>query len=230
MQSTQIESTTETERAYAALRHAILHGEFVPSAKLKMEDLKTRYNMGGSPLREALARLVSERLVTFSGGRGFRVASISIDDLEDIADVRKVLEIAALREAIERGDDEWEGRIVAAFHRLSLAEGKLNDNPESMTEVEERNREFHRALLSAAKSPRLLELAEAMYDLHERYRRISRLKRSSERNLHEEHSAIMNAALARDFDRASELTAAHIDATTRTVAAHLQYQAARAAN
>lgn len=217
MSVSQTVELTDTERAFTALRKAILHGDHAPGEKLKMEDLKGRYGLGASPLREALARLTSEGLVAFNGGRGFRVTSVSAEDLQEIASVRKLLESAALRAAIAKGDDEWEAGIVAAFHRLGAAEKRVLEDSTAMDECEVRNREFHQSLMAAAGSGRLIQLAEAMYDQHERYRRLSRLERSPSRNVHAEHQAIMDAALARNADEAVILNDQHIDKTTERV-------------
>lgn len=217
MNVVQTAELTDTERAFNALRRAILHGDHAPGEKLKMEELKARYGLGASPLREALARLTSERLVAFNGGRGFRVTGVSVEDLQEIAAVRKLLEGAALRESIARGGDEWEAGIVAAFHRLGMAEKRVLEDSSAMDECEARNREFHQNLMAAAGSERLIQLAEDMYDQHERYRRLSRLERSPSRNVHDEHHAIMQAALERNADLAARLNDEHIDKTTQRV-------------
>lgn len=217
MSVSQTVELTDTERAFNALKRAILHGDHAPGEKLKMEDLKARYGLGASPLREALARLTSERLVAFNGGRGFRVTGVSVADLQEIASVRKLLESAALRASIQNGDDDWEAGIVAAFHRLGAAEKRVLEDHTAMDECEVRNREFHQCLMAAAGSERLIQLAEAMYDLHERYRRLSRLERSPSRNVHAEHQAIMDAALSRNIEQAVALNEEHIDKTTERV-------------
>jgi len=85
MSASQTVELTDTERAFTALKRAILHGDHAPGEKLKMEDLKGRYGLGASPLREALARLTSERLVAFNGGCGFRVTGVFVGDLQEIA-------------------------------------------------------------------------------------------------------------------------------------------------
>ncbi|WP_242914767.1 GntR family transcriptional regulator [Brevundimonas pishanensis] len=217
MSASQTVELTDTERAFTALKRAILHGDHAPGEKLKMEDLKGRYGLGASPLREALARLTSERLVAFNGGRGFRVTGVSVEDLQEIAAVRKLLEGAALRDSITKGGDEWEAGIVAAFHRLGMAEKRVLEDRSAMDECEARNREFHQALMGAAGSERLIQLAEDMYDQHERYRRLSRLERSPSRNVHDEHRAIMDAALERNAELAASLNDEHIDKTTERV-------------
>ena len=74
---------TLAEKAYDALRHDIIRGELPPGRPLRLSDLSERYEMGFSPLREALNRLQAERLVTAESLRGFRVAPLSLDELLD---------------------------------------------------------------------------------------------------------------------------------------------------
>jgi DNA-binding GntR family transcriptional regulator len=93
----------------------IVAGALKPDAKLRIEELKERYDMGASPLREALFRLASLGFVTNSTRRGFRVAPMSRSDLEDITLVRQTIEAAALRRAMVSGSDDWEVGIVAAL-------------------------------------------------------------------------------------------------------------------
>src|SRR6185295_6163930 len=69
--------TTLTQQAYQRLRADILNGAFEPGKPLRLEALKERYNLSFSPLREALNRLQSERLVVASALRGFRMAELS---------------------------------------------------------------------------------------------------------------------------------------------------------
>src|SRR5271166_5471253 len=140
---------TLIETAYASLRGEILSGALEPGAKLRTEELRARYDVSGSTIREALTRLLGEALVTAEGQRGFRVAPASIDDFRDLTEVRKLIETEALRQSIVAGDENWESQVVAAFYRLSKVEERLAENPlGAMGEFEERNREFHQALIA----------------------------------------------------------------------------------
>src|SRR5689334_13226931 len=76
---------TLVETAYSALRREILEGAFKPGAKLRTEELRARYDVSGSTIREALTRLLGEALVTAEGQRGFRVAPASIEDFRDLS-------------------------------------------------------------------------------------------------------------------------------------------------
>lgn len=205
-------ASTLTERAYVALRSDIIAGALSPQAKLQTEDLKGRYGLGGSTLREALTRLTGEGLVTFEGQRGFRVAPVSQIDFSDLCEVRKMIEVDALKQSIEKGDDLWEAKVVAAHHRLARIEEQFPDRLEELYDQwEERNRDFHKSLISACPSRWLHRIHDVLFQQAERYRRITfASQRSIPRNVQLEHKAIMEAAVARDVDAACGLAASHI--------------------
>lgn len=203
---------TLTERAYAALRNDIVAGDLSPEMKLQTQMLKTRYGLGGSTLREALTRLTGESLVTFEGQRGFRVASVSREDFADLCETRRTIEVDALRRSILAGDDHWEARVVAAYHRLSRIEDQMPGRLEEIYgDWEDRNRDFHKALISACPSRWLHRIHDVLCRQAERYRRITFASgRTLPRNVQQEHRAIMEAAVARDVDAACGLAASHI--------------------
>jgi GntR family transcriptional regulator, carbon starvation induced regulator len=203
---------TLIETAYATLRSEILSGALEPGAKLRTEELRARYDVSGSTIREALTRLLGEALVTSEGQRGFRVAPATLDDFRDLTEVRKLVETEALRQAIAAGGEAWEGDIVAAFYRLSKTEERLREDPVGASaEFEERNRDFHRALIAACPSPWLHRLNGLLYQQSERYRRLVVSKRAIPRDVHAEHQGIFDATLARDSELACKLAGEHID-------------------
>src|SRR5687768_506882 len=110
---------TVTSALADRLRVDITNCELAPGEKLKLVDLQRRYEAGVIPLREALSRLAATGLVELEDQKGFRVAPVSREDLQDITSVRQQIECLALRQAIEIGDVEWESRVVATHHRLS---------------------------------------------------------------------------------------------------------------
>ena len=75
-----------------------------------------------STLREILSRLTSGGLVLAEGRRGFEVAPVSVDNLEELAELRLLLEGHAMEAVFARADMEWEGRVVAAHHKLAATE------------------------------------------------------------------------------------------------------------
>ena len=201
------------DTVYDQMRTDILFGEFAPGAKLKLEGLRERYDVSINTLRESLARLSSDGLVLAEGQKGFRVVPVSLADLRDITEMRQLLECHALRRAIERGDLEWEGRIVAAQHKLARVERVMvEDEARYAAEWERHNREFHIALISACGSNWLLNFHRAMYDQSLRYRMLSiKTKPFPREQSAREHAQIVELVLMRDADRAVELLASHIN-------------------
>ncbi len=204
---------TLVENAYLALRRDIVDGKHAPGSRLRVEHLKGDYGVGAGTLREALSLLVSDALVVSEGQRGFWVTTISHEDIEDITRNRLLLETEALRASIKNGDDEWEAELVAAFHRLTRVEEKLNTTVARMREWEDRNRGFHEALISACNSRWLRYLIGILYRQSERYRRFLLTSSRAKRDIHAEHSELFDAAMKRDVRRASAALELHIMTT-----------------
>jgi GntR family carbon starvation induced transcriptional regulator len=117
--ATPARKQTKSTQIFQRLRHDLLHGAFAPGMKLQMDDLKERYQVGYSPLREALFRLVSNGLVQFEEQCGFSVPELSIEELYDIYQNRMRIENTALELAMEHGDDLWEAEVIACWYRYA---------------------------------------------------------------------------------------------------------------
>ncbi|HST85254.1 MAG TPA: GntR family transcriptional regulator [Kineosporiaceae bacterium] len=206
------------DQAVDRLRQDLLSGVHEPGTKLKVDALRARYGYSSSPLREALNRLTQEGLVVVDQRRGFSVAAMSAEDFADITRLRLIVDLKALAESIEVGDDEWEVRSVSAFYRLQKVEARFPDGPLVLNaEWSARHKEFHMALLSATISPRLLGMCSNLFDQAERYRRFSARYRSDARSKSDEHEAILNAATQRNAGEATRLLTAHISRTQQNI-------------
>lgn len=216
------EPRTLSDAAFQRLRSDIVSGVHKPGTKLKIGELVTHYDIGASPLREALARLSSEHLVILQGQRGFTVAPISQQELDDLINVRQLVECDAVARSLARGDVEWEARIVAAYFRLHRAHQTSAASGYAWSPEWERcNREFHDAIVSECGSPWLLRMQHSLYAQCERYRRLALTNPRLPRDGDAEHKAIMDACLARKTELAKRLTAEHIGKTAQTVASLL---------
>ena len=212
------------DQAFQRLRQDVLTGNFAAGPKLKVEELQAAYGYSSSPLREALSRLSQEGLVRADERRGFRVAPLSPDDLRDITRMRLMLDVQALQEAIDHGDDAWEAAIVAAFYRLDKVESRLPDGPVILdAEWSALHRDFHAALLAACPSQRQLAWSASLFDQAERYRRFSARHRKVARRKSTEHKKLMDATLRRDSATACALLADHIGGTLRNVEAAFEH-------
>ncbi len=211
---------TRVEMTFNALRDDIVNGELEPGSRLAVEHLRKRYGVGSSTIREALSLLIADALVTAEGQRGFTVKPMSSADLRDISNLRVLLETKALAESIENGDDDWEAGIVAAFHRLSKAQERLDASEEgAAVEWENRNREFHDALNANSESQWIRYMLDMLHHHSERYRRRALTDTSVPRDVHAEHTLLMETALARDVDVACQVVTDHIQRTSAVIGA-----------
>src|SRR6476646_515653 len=152
---------TRTSAIYERLRREIIQGALLAREKLRIEVLRTRYNVGGTPLREAMNRLSTEGLVTQSEQRGFRVTPVSADDLLELTRTRCWINEVALRESIARGGREWEELVLLALHRSSRVPVVVDNrmNPE----FSELHRVFHGALLAGCGSRWLMDFNDLLF-------------------------------------------------------------------
>jgi len=216
--ATTREAKTLVAAAYQNLRRDIIEGRLAPGSKLRVEHLKDDYGVGSGTLREALALLVSDALVVTQDQRGFHVKPISVTDFRDITQTRVLLECEALRQSIAHGDEVWEARVVAAFHLLGRVEAKLERAPDvHFNEREARNTAFHQALIANCQSSWVKHFWGILYQQAERYRRLTITRKPIPRDLHAEHQAIFDAALARDANAACDALSRHIMTTYRAL-------------
>ncbi|MGE0343192.1 MAG: GntR family transcriptional regulator [Porticoccaceae bacterium] len=205
---------TLVERAYLGLRHDVVCGKLAPGERLRVEHLKDQYQVGAGTLREALSLLVSDALVTAEGQRGFRVAPISLADLEDVTNTRVMLETEALRQSIRHGDAHWEAALVASYHLLTQTESDPAGPEPGLWE--RRNKAFHEALIASFDSTWSKYFLAILYRHAERYRNINwRLTaaHASGRDVHREHENIFRAAIDRQEARAALALEAHVRLT-----------------
>lgn len=222
-----VEDISQAERAYRRLRSEILHGDLLPGERLRAAELHDRFQLGLTPIREALMRLSSESLVEAETNRGSRVTEASLAELVDLMSTRRIIERACLTAAIARGDASWEAEIVAAMHLLSRTPMPADaEDRKAAAEWEMRHRGFHGALVAACGSGWLLRFWNILADHSERYRKLRLLHhrevRAEVRDVNAEHQLIMAAVLDRDVVRATELMDAHLSATEKSVARLLE--------
>lgn len=196
------------------LRDDILDCRLPPGQKLPFQMMLARYGVSVSTLREGLATLVAEGLVRATLRRGFHVTNISLEDLNDLMKTRAVIEAQALLLAIEHGDSDWEGRVVAAFHVFDSMTG--NDVQFDVSETQKRHRHLHATLVEACNSPRLSAICHHISNQVSRYRQIlcAHLNMVDTPEDHiASHAAIVEAAIKRDKVNAARLMSQHSEAS-----------------
>jgi GntR family carbon starvation induced transcriptional regulator len=195
---------------FRRIRDDIIEGRLRPGERLQLERLKHAYGVGLSTLREILQRLASETLVVAEGQRGFEVAPASPADLRDLGALRLLLESHALALSLAAGDLEWEGRVVAAHHKLAAVERTLLAGDRARTALWiAYDRAFHEALISACGSPALMAVHVSVFDRFVRYHMLAESFRGPP--VIEDHRALCQAALDRDVAGATALLESHVE-------------------
>lgn len=207
---------TRVEPIQARLRNEILTGQIAPGAKLRLAELSERAGASIGVVREALIRLGSEGLVLAEPQLGFRVAPVSAKDLDDLIGARLVVECETFRLAVAHGSHEWEGDVIAAYHRMRRIEGE-RDTRRNEDGWVAAHRSFHEKLLAGCPNQRLVDSSMALRDSAEMYRSSSVLTMTPEDAAQRdaEHAALRDAAVDRDAERGVAMLGAHIRMTAK---------------
>ena len=204
-----LRGATVTQSTYDRIKLDIVFGKLSPGQKLTLQSMKNHYSASVSILRETLNRLASDGFVTASPPRGFFVTPVSKQDLIEIGGLRSLLECHAIKESIQNGDQDWEGRLVAAYHKLKIEETKMLSGDDSDKGLwKQRDWEFHLATISACNSRNLLSLHAIIFAKYLRYQFLVLTNRGEAAAL--EHKQLCDAALDRDSQKAETILTQHI--------------------
>ncbi|MGK5533751.1 GntR family transcriptional regulator [Streptomyces sp. URMC 129] len=205
---------SKTDDIQRRLRTDILNGTWAPGARLRFAELRERYQCSTGVVREALPRLVGEGLVTAEPQLGFRVMTVSAEDLRHLTEARILMETLVLRRSVEEGDLVWETRLVAAHHLLASLPSRAEDGTPSPRWLAAHSA-FHAALTEACGNVRMRAVAGSLRDAAEVYRCwTASAEGTHTRDVAAEHRRILEAALRRDADAAVAALTEHIQLTT----------------
>jgi DNA-binding GntR family transcriptional regulator len=206
-------ATTRVDVVHALLRSDILNGRLAPGQRLQFGELGRRYDASIGVLREVLARLTEQGLVAAQPQIGFRVVSLSQEDLIQLTEARVAIETILLRQSMTQGDLGWESTVLAAHHTL-VRTPTLDEGGQASSEWLIAHARYHEALLGASPNQRLRGIANSIRDADQLYRAwADALPRSKERSIAREHRQILDAVLSRDADAATRHLARHIEAS-----------------
>jgi len=194
---------TNSEQAYDRLRRAIIDGEFRPGERLTEVAIAAMFGISRTPVREAFARLAKDGLVRNAKGSGIEVVDPSLE-LTDIYYIREAIEGCAARLAALRATDEEIARI------LDLAQASRNADPTDVETRAQLNLEFHLAITTAARAPRLERLVSDYRELFASPRSLQRYTPSETRTVIDDHGRIAEAIRDRDPDAAEKAIRDHL--------------------
>jgi DNA-binding GntR family transcriptional regulator len=150
-------SETAVGRVYEALRGILLSYEIKPSERLNEVELARRFRVSRTPLREALNRLVTERLLSFEPLVGFFRPAINLQEVRDLYEFRVILETIGIRLAIQRASDA-EISAVSEFWTNANRNG-ASLAKEELIHIDE---QFHEALIGLSHNQELVHALRAV--------------------------------------------------------------------
>lgn len=213
-------SVTVTE----LVRKAIVEGRLAPGERLKEEELARELGISRTPVREALLMLQADGLVDAAPNRGATVRTHSAADLDDLYELRALLEGYASRRAARRILDEDVTRLAASCDRFEdIVDGDIAD-------IVAENNLFHGVILEVAGSSRLATMVRSVVELPLVYRSYVYYSPEQTRISLHYHRQLTTAFAQRDPDRAELLMKEHVYEARDVLIQHVRAVAAGSAD
>jgi DNA-binding GntR family transcriptional regulator len=196
---------TTADSVAAALRSALHQGRWAPGAALRQEDLASEFGVSRIPVREALNKLQAEGLVVVEPNRGAFVASLSAAEVDEVFDLRVLLECDALRHAIP----QHTARTLRQLQALQ-AELDAEDDPNLWMATDAA---FHEVLYAPSGRSKTLEMIAVLRASVTRLYRAHLSPNSRRKGWRDEHHALLKAVGARQADKAVAALTRHLRET-----------------
>jgi DNA-binding GntR family transcriptional regulator len=199
------------EKVYEAIRDQIVTCELAPGSPLPVVELARRFGVSLTPVRDALNRLAAEGLVEDVARKGYFVARLDPEEIADLLDARRLIELAAIEQGIHRlGPDQLEEmqRLMAEMASLFDDDGQCRD----YAEFSRLDSQFHLLVVGTAENRHLVKIYRGLSVHLHIFRTNLAAQGGYRRRLASvrEHRAILEALRARDLEAAKEALSAHV--------------------
>ncbi|MGF7158780.1 DNA-binding GntR family transcriptional regulator [Rhodoligotrophos appendicifer] len=206
------EVPTLPEFVYAKVRDMIFSGEFEQGMPLRQEKIANLLGVSRLPVREALTRLEVEGLVHLRPRQGFVVASLSLEDIDEIFELRAIVEQHAVYVATAKRTDEDIAEIRPIIEEMEKIRPRSNRDLVNFATL---NRAFHERLFTISRREMMCNLLGTLHDNSERYVRMGARLVSQLKDAHREHRTIFEAFVRGDADEAAISSRSHVRNTGR---------------
>jgi DNA-binding GntR family transcriptional regulator len=201
-----------TDRAYERIKHDIIGCLIAPGTEISEAQLCAQYKLGKAPVRMALSRLAHDGLVRAIPRRGYMVTAVTLKDIQDVFELRLMLEPAAARMAAGRVD----GQRLRMLDEVCRA-GYQPGDAKSISRFLEANKAFHVALAQAAGNVRLANAIEQLLDEMTRLLHLGLGLRNRSQEMQHEHRALVKALTRGDGATAERICREQIEAARNMV-------------
>jgi DNA-binding GntR family transcriptional regulator len=202
-----VESSSDSvvDRVYEQLKAMAVSYEFKPGERLNEGDIAKSLGVSRTPLREALNRLKTEGFLRFAPGKGFFCRELDAHEIFDLYELRKALEVSAVRLAIGRAKDLDIDALIAFLDRTGPDPGER-----SAVELVELDEAFHEGLVAMSDNAEMLRVLRNV-NARIRFVRWIDMDRINRSKTQAEHRALLVSLKARDEAACIELLEKHID-------------------
>lgn len=201
-----------TRLAYQRLRDSILAGHLRPGETYNEMALAQEMGVSRTPVREALLELSSQGLVTFLPRKGVQVNYFDDRDVEEVFELRKLIELAALDQAVQKATPKDVKKLAGALKQSRDAAAKRN-----LEAFLTADRLFHHTLVEVSENRRMRAILENLRDIIHvmSFEAVNRAERMDE--VVGEHDAIMRHLEAGEGDEARKALVRHLDLSKKAV-------------
>ena len=197
---------------FNTLREAILTGELEPGERLMEIKLANKLGVSRTPIREAMRKLELEGLVDMTPRKGAVVAEISKEDLQNVLEVRRVLEQLAVELACNNIETQEIAELKSNLKIFALAVKK--NNPTDIAKIDV---EFHDIIYKATHNGRLIQILSNIREQMFRYRLEYIKDQDTRQTVVRDHENLINAISSKNIDEAKKIIMSHIDHQEKTI-------------
>jgi DNA-binding GntR family transcriptional regulator len=209
-------SDSIVERVYERVKAMAVAYELKPGERVNEVEIARRLGASRTPLREALNRLSAEGLLRFVPGKGYFCRDLDVDEVFQLYELRKSIEVAAVRLAVERARDEDIDALLAF-----LAQTGPDPGGRSTGELVDLDEAFHERLLAMSGNRQMLRVLTNV-NARIRFVRWIDMHTGDRRKTQVEHRDVLRALKRRDASACVALLEKHIDRRQDQITAALK--------
>jgi len=204
----ELDYRTLCDAVCAKIRDEILSGALKPGVRLQQTELAERFGISRMPVRDALRKLEAEGLVTVYPGRGAVGATLDLDELRDIYQIRFILEEAAARMSAAAVTSEDMVELTELVYKMEEAcrKGDLG----AWLELD---RKFHMTSYRHCRNSRLLDTIDSIWNATQHFRRAYCTLPGGMQKAHDEHRRIIAGLEKKDSETFAALVREHLQET-----------------
>jgi len=214
-----IEHSNLSDKVYNILLDRIITRKIKPGEKLIEEELAENLGISRTPVREALNRLFKDDLIELIPRKGGYIKKLTVRDVEEVYEVREILENLSVRLAIPLIREKDIKRIEQLVQKAEKLTGK--DRMKAQVNIDA---ELHNLIINSCGNRRLQKMIKSLYNFIQAFRVLEAQHPQRSDKAFEEHKMILQALSRREAERAAELMNQHIRNTKKNILADFKFE------